>query len=201
MQEVAELLVIVVTLCELVAIGLTQRANERVPMLHANFAVLSRCLPSAAGSASARCSSVSRCRWRLALRRGCWHRVLRQRAEQLARPTRASPRRCASRTVTGAGRADQPRDGVGAPYLVAEVKYTGWSGAGRLRHPVYLGLREDKAAGEAIRAIADPEATRVPYQPGRFGKPGSAARKGWNGAVRRGSAVSSARNAAALRRW
>ena len=69
------------------------------------------------------------------------------------------------------------------PDLVAEVKYTGWSGAGRLRHPVYLGLREDKAAGEVIRAIADPEATRVPYQPGRFGKPGSAARKGWHGAV------------------
>ena len=69
------------------------------------------------------------------------------------------------------------------PDLVAEVKYTGWSGAGRLRHPVYLGLREDKAAGEVIRAIADPEATRVPYQPDRLGKPGSAARKGWHGAV------------------
>ena len=50
-------------------------------------------------------------------------------------------------------------------------------------HPVYLGLREDKTAGEVIRAIADPEATRVLYQPARPGKPGSAARKGWHGAV------------------
>ena len=28
-----------------------------------------------------------------------------------------------------------------APELVAEVQYTGWSGAGRLRHAVYLGRR------------------------------------------------------------
>ena len=32
------------------------------------------------------------------------------------------------------------------PDLVAEVEFTGWSGAGRVRHAVYLGIREDKAA-------------------------------------------------------
>jgi bifunctional non-homologous end joining protein LigD len=32
------------------------------------------------------------------------------------------------------------------PELVAEVGFTAWSGDGRARHAVYLGLREDKAA-------------------------------------------------------
>jgi bifunctional non-homologous end joining protein LigD len=40
------------------------------------------------------------------------------------------------------------------------VQYTGWSGAGRLRHPVFLGLREDKPAAEVIRDIPNPEAQR-----------------------------------------
>jgi bifunctional non-homologous end joining protein LigD len=30
------------------------------------------------------------------------------------------------------------------PVLVAEVSFTAWSGEGSLRHPVYLGMREDK---------------------------------------------------------
>ena len=33
------------------------------------------------------------------------------------------------------------------PELVAEIQYTAWSGAGRVRHAVYLGLRQDKSAG------------------------------------------------------
>ncbi len=32
------------------------------------------------------------------------------------------------------------------PDLVVEIQFTGWSGAGRVRHPVYLGIREDKPA-------------------------------------------------------
>ena len=32
------------------------------------------------------------------------------------------------------------------PQLVAEVAFTEWTRAGRLRHPRYLGLREDKSA-------------------------------------------------------
>ncbi|MGA7325901.1 MAG: hypothetical protein WBX25_15795 [Rhodomicrobium sp.] len=32
--------------------------------------------------------------------------------------------------------------------LVAEVKFTEWTKAGEMRHPVYLGLREDKRVQE-----------------------------------------------------
>lgn len=34
------------------------------------------------------------------------------------------------------------------PELVAQVRFTEWTGDGKLRHPVFLGLRDDKAARE-----------------------------------------------------
>lgn len=37
------------------------------------------------------------------------------------------------------------------PKLVAQIAYTEWTGDGRLRHPAYLGLREDKSAREVRR--------------------------------------------------
>lgn len=37
------------------------------------------------------------------------------------------------------------------PQLVAEVKFTEWTAAGEMRHPVYLGLREDKQAQDVVR--------------------------------------------------
>lgn len=37
------------------------------------------------------------------------------------------------------------------PLLVAEVKFTEWTSSGEMRHPVYLGLREDKPAGKVVR--------------------------------------------------
>jgi bifunctional non-homologous end joining protein LigD len=37
------------------------------------------------------------------------------------------------------------------PELVAQIGFTEWTSAGRLRHPRYLGLREDKAAREVVR--------------------------------------------------
>lgn len=37
------------------------------------------------------------------------------------------------------------------PQLVAEVKFTEWTSSGEMRHPVYLGLREDKPAGKVVR--------------------------------------------------
>ena len=52
------------------------------------------------------------------------------------------------------------------PDLVAEVQFIGWSGAGRLRHGSYLGLREDKPAAQAVRDVPDAEETRIDY----FGK-------------------------------
>ncbi len=37
------------------------------------------------------------------------------------------------------------------PELVAQVKFTEWTTDGRLRHPVYLGLRDDKKAKDVTR--------------------------------------------------
>jgi bifunctional non-homologous end joining protein LigD len=37
------------------------------------------------------------------------------------------------------------------PQLVAQVAFTEWTRAGRLRHPRYEGLREDKSAGDVVR--------------------------------------------------
>jgi bifunctional non-homologous end joining protein LigD len=37
------------------------------------------------------------------------------------------------------------------PRLVADVRYTEWTSDGSLRHPAFLGLREDKAAREVVR--------------------------------------------------
>jgi len=41
------------------------------------------------------------------------------------------------------------------PDLVAEVRFTEWTSDGLLRHPVYLGLREDKAARAVRREDGD----------------------------------------------
>jgi DNA ligase D-like protein (predicted ligase) len=37
------------------------------------------------------------------------------------------------------------------PMLVAQVAFSEWTGAGRLRHPSFLGLRDDKPASEVVR--------------------------------------------------
>jgi bifunctional non-homologous end joining protein LigD len=37
------------------------------------------------------------------------------------------------------------------PKLVAQVGFTEWTRDGRLRHPRFLGLRDDKAAGQVVR--------------------------------------------------
>lgn len=46
------------------------------------------------------------------------------------------------------------------PELVAEVSFTEWTSAGRLRHPVFLGLRTDKPAIEIRRE----KAARTPHR-------------------------------------
>jgi len=46
------------------------------------------------------------------------------------------------------------------PVLIAEIKYAAWTGYGRIRHSVYLGIREDKSADQVIRPLADPETKR-----------------------------------------
>ena len=61
-----------------------------------------------------------------------------------------------------------------APKLVAEVQYSEWTEDGRLRHPSYLGLRDDKEVDDVIpdrlRAAAAPPATSTARAPsGRNG--------------------------------
>jgi bifunctional non-homologous end joining protein LigD len=46
------------------------------------------------------------------------------------------------------------------PDLVAQVGFTEWTRDGRLRHPRYLGLRDDKDAEDVVRETADPHADR-----------------------------------------
>jgi bifunctional non-homologous end joining protein LigD len=43
------------------------------------------------------------------------------------------------------------------PALVAEVAFTEWTVDGKLRHPSFVGIREDKAAEEVVREV--PRAT------------------------------------------
>jgi bifunctional non-homologous end joining protein LigD len=40
------------------------------------------------------------------------------------------------------------------PRLVCEVKFSEWTSDGQMRHPVFMGLREDKAARDVVREIA-----------------------------------------------
>jgi bifunctional non-homologous end joining protein LigD len=42
------------------------------------------------------------------------------------------------------------------PKLVAEVKFTEWTSAGEMRHPVFLGLRTDKKAADVVREMPKP---------------------------------------------
>lgn len=43
------------------------------------------------------------------------------------------------------------------PALVCQVKFTEWTFEGKLRHPVFLGLRDDKSPHEVIRETASPK--------------------------------------------
>ena len=52
-------------------------------------------------------------------------------------PARGAPRLRAARWVT--------------PRLVAQVRFTEWTADGKLRHPAFQGLREDKRAEECVR--------------------------------------------------
>ncbi|MDX1609538.1 MAG: hypothetical protein R3225_05400, partial [Halofilum sp. (in: g-proteobacteria)] len=69
-------------------------------------------------------------------------RALRQRMEPLERA------RCPF-----AGDRHIPEKGVHwiQPRLVGEVGFTEWTDDGRLRHPRFLGLREDKSARDVVR--------------------------------------------------
>ncbi len=62
------------------------------------------------------------------------------------------------------------------PQLVAEVKFTGWTRDGRLRHPAFVAFRSDKPAKQVMRERAvDPEnVTRAATAPASASAPASA---------------------------
>ena len=77
---------------------------------------------------------------------GFTDRALRQLTAQLA------PLRRDTSPFAAPLPADHARDAVWAePVLVAEVAFTGWTRAGRMRAPSYRGLRTDKDPAEVIR--------------------------------------------------
>jgi ATP-dependent DNA ligase len=41
--------------------------------------------------------------------------------------------------------------GLVGPELVAQVRFTEWTDDGLLRHPIFLGLRDDKAPLACVR--------------------------------------------------
>jgi bifunctional non-homologous end joining protein LigD len=49
--------------------------------------------------------------------------------------------------------AGLPRKGIHwvRPELVAQVGFSEWTPDGKLRHPRYLGLRDDKESGDVVR--------------------------------------------------
>jgi bifunctional non-homologous end joining protein LigD len=63
-------------------------------------------------------------------------RLMRERLDKIER--RTAPFHVAPR-------ANEPAHWV-APKLVVEVKFTEWTSDGRLRQPIFLGVRDDKEA-------------------------------------------------------
>src|SRR6185436_2591186 len=59
------------------------------------------------------------------------------------------------------------------PDLVAQVRFTEWTADNKLRHPVYLGLRDDKKAADVVREAASPS-TRVNRELAQDGRPEAA---------------------------
>ena len=116
---------------------------------------------------------------------------LKKRLEPLEQPT--SP---FSARLTGLGRPHWVR-----PELVAEVAFGEWTADGRMRHPSFQGLREDKPAGQVVRerparaAAADSASAepRVPERPSRTKPPSRGrARAAGGGSGERGPAGAAA---------
>src|SRR5205085_4301113 len=59
------------------------------------------------------------------------------------------------------------------PELVGEVTFTEWTADGKMRHPSFQGLREDKPATAVVREVpTTPEAAAAdPPRPARSGSP------------------------------
>ena len=126
--------------------------------------------PAARGRASAPSS------WACTTRRA---RCATPAASVPASTTRALARlreRLAALEQDAAPFADPPRGAQArgvhwtAPELVAEVRFSEWTGDGRLRHPVFQGLREDKGAAEVRREGGAGEPPALGAAPGPEGR-------------------------------
>ena len=62
-----------------------------------------------------------------------------------SRETRTSP-------FSQAIKTNEPAHWI-RPDLVAQIRFTEWTADNKLRHPVYLGLRDDKRAGDVVREV------------------------------------------------
>ena len=69
------------------------------------------------------------------------------------------------------------------PEIVVEITFTAWSGEGRVRHPVFLGLREDKTADQVVMAVPDPEVRRREFKALGIVTSAAPTRSRWHGAV------------------
>ena len=103
---------------------------------------------AARGSTSARCCSASHERGgrreRSTVRRPHRHRLRPGGARTRVEAAEAARDRRSRRSATP-HKTNEPAHWV-RPELVAQVKFTEWTADGKLRHPVYLGLRDDKRA-------------------------------------------------------
>ena len=85
------------------------------------------------------------------------------------------------------------------PKLVAEVEFTEWSEGGSLRHPSFIGLREDKQASEVQRENPDVTADREvkAKQPSGSSRTSSASSKKTAAKKKRGAQAESSDNTVA----
>jgi bifunctional non-homologous end joining protein LigD len=83
-----------------------------------------------------------------------WLRSLSARFKSLSIatcPFKNLPESRAGRYGAGITAAEMRRCHWVKPVLVCQVKYSEWTRDGKLRHPVFLGMRDDKAAEEVVR--------------------------------------------------
>ena len=64
------------------------------------------------------------------------------------------------RTSSGMGRREMKTCTWLKPALVCQVRFTEWTRDNHLRHPLFLGLRDDKAPSEVVRERARTRSTR-----------------------------------------
>ncbi|MBO0903016.1 DNA ligase D [Jiella sonneratiae] len=74
---------------------------------------------------------------------------LRERLDKMTRKT--AP-------VDGLSAAEKRAATWVTPKLLAEVAFTEWTGEGKIRHPSFKGLREDKPAGDVVREAPEDKA-------------------------------------------